>query len=378
MKLAELLAELGRRNLTLACQGDELVVRGPKQALDAALRAELTRNKAQLLQALRHGDAVGGIPAGTTVLAPAMVPLVALSQPELDAIAAAVPGGAPNVQDIYPLAPLQQGIFFHYLLARAGDPYLMAQVLAFPDEAGVERYLAALRTVLARHDILRTALAWDGLAEPVQIVLREAALPVERHAFDPAAGDVARQLCDRYDPRHYRLDLTQAPLLRVALARDAAHGRWLLLTLQHHLIGDRTTFAGIQAEIAACLAGAAATLPRALPYREFVAQARAAAQGGEGEAFFREMLAGVAEPTAPFGLIDVRGEGSTVRQDSLLLGDALGARLRAHARRLGVSVASLFHLAWALVLGRASGRDDVVFGTVLLGGVDRMDDGRML
>ncbi len=87
----------------------------------------------------------------------------------------------------------------------------------------------------------------------------------------------------------------------------------------------------------------------------------------EHEAFFRKMLGDVDEPTAPFGLLEVRGDGSDIEEAPLPLDYHLARRLRAHARRLGVSAASLCHLAWARVLGKVSGREDVVFGTVLFG-----------
>ncbi|NWE37181.1 condensation domain-containing protein, partial [Pseudomonas gingeri] len=87
------------------------------------------------------------------------------------------------------------------------------------------------------------------------------------------------------------------------------------------------------------------------------------------EAFFRERLADVDEPTLAFGLQARQADRHETEEAHVLLPDALGQRLREQARTLGVSAASLFHLAWAQVLSRVSGRDDVVFGTVLLGGL---------
>ncbi|MGY3610257.1 MULTISPECIES: non-ribosomal peptide synthetase [unclassified Bradyrhizobium] len=98
------------------------------------------------------------------------------------------------------------------------------------------------------------------------------------------------------------------------------------------------------------------------------------------EEFFRTWLADVDEPTLPFGLSEVRGDGSGISEARRTLPQALNARLRSQARRLGVTLASLCHLAWGQVVARSSGREQVVFGTVLFGrmqggaGADRTMD----
>src|SRR6267378_3938737 len=87
----------------------------------------------------------------------------------------------------------------------------------------------------------------------------------------------------------------------------------------------------------------------------------------EHEAFFRELLGDVEEPTAPFGLVDPPADPNGIAQACLELDQNLTGRLRASADRLNISAASLFHVAWAQVLAKVSGGEDVVFGTVLSG-----------
>ena len=180
---------------------------------------------------------------------------------------------------------------------------------------------------------------------------------------------MAEQLQARFDPRQYRIDVRQAPLLRPVVAHDAAQGRWLLLLLLHHLAVDHTTLEVMQRGDPGASAGAGRSGCRApLPFRNFVAQARLGVSREEHEAFFRRMLGDVEEPTAPFGLLDVQGDGSGIEEAACSCWRRRWReRLRACARRLGVSAASLCHLAWAQVLARVSGREDVVFGTVLFG-----------
>jgi len=307
------------------------------------------------------------IPAECTLLTPEMLPLATLTQDEIDRVVGSVPGGVANVQDIYSLAPLQEGILFHHLMGGEGDPYLLATLLSFDTRERLDGYLKAMQSVINRNDILRTAVMWEGLSQPVQVVQHRAPLPIQEIELDPADGDVGEQLYARFDPRRCRLDLRQAPLLRAYIAFDQGQDRWLMMQLLHHLLADHTTMEVMQEEIQAHLLGQAELLPAPLPFRNLVAQARLGVSKEEHEAFFRKMLADVEEPTTPFGLFDVQSDGTGIEEARVALEAALAERVRVRARRLGISAASLCHLAWARVLARVSGREDVVFGTVLFG-----------
>ncbi|MDC9612612.1 amino acid adenylation domain-containing protein [Xenorhabdus khoisanae] len=307
------------------------------------------------------------ITPATTALTPAMLPLTDLTQPEIDHIIRQVPGGLTNIQDIYALSPLQDGILFHHLLADEGDAYLLMTQQAFANRDLLDRYLAAVQWVVDRHDILRTAFLWQGLSVPVQVVWRQASLSVTELTLDPADGPVSEQLAQRFNPHHYRLDLRQAPLLSFIVAREKTDGRWILLGLQHHLIGDHTTLDVMNREVQAYLAGQKDSLPAPVPFRRLIAQARMGVSQEEHTRFFTDMLAEVKEPTLPFGLMEVYRNDFQVTECHQMLISTLNERLRSQAKDLNVSLAALCHVAWAQVLSRTSGQQKVVFGTVLFG-----------
>ncbi|KNA32565.1 peptide synthetase [Burkholderia pseudomallei] len=377
MTANDLLALLNSKGIALSVKGDNLAITGDEKVLeDPGLLALLRANKPALIDLIKDGHGtVGGavrvppnrIPADAERIAPEQLTLVRLDQGEIDALVARVDGGAANVQDIYPLVPMQEGMLFHHLLSQQGDAYLESYLLAFRTRERLDRFLSALQQVIDRHDILRTAFFWEGLPHSVQVVQRRATLPLNVVELDPRDGDVGQQLEARYDPRSLRIDVGRAPLMQVHAAHDAAGGRWLVRLLSHHLAVDHTTLERVIEEARAIEQGRAEDLPRPAPFRNFVAQARLGASEADHEAYFRAKLGDIDEPTAPFGLLSVQGDGREIAEAARTLKPELSGALRGHARRLGVSAASMMHVAWGLVLSRTTGRQDVVFGTVLFG-----------
>ncbi|CBW75576.1 Non-ribosomal peptide synthetase modules [Mycetohabitans rhizoxinica HKI 454] len=370
------LSHIGRHDSFFALGGNSLLA---VQMIDRLRRVGLTLSvralfEASTLSVLAH--ALGqhrevGVPPNritpdTTTLTPALLPLIDLTQADIDRIVEQVPGGVANIQDIYALSPLQDGMLFHHLLAANSDPYLLTTQMAFANRQVLDRYLEAVQQVVNRHDILRTAFVWEGLSVPAQVVWRRASLAVTELELNPDDGPVIEQLLQRLDSSQYRIDLTQAPLLHFIIAQDG-DGRWLLLELLHHLIGDHATQEIMQTEVQAFLEGRGDALPPARPFRNLVAQARLGISESEHKRFFTDMLADVDEPTLPFGLTDVHRDGTHVTESHRMLPQDLSDRLRTQAKQLGVSLASLCHLAWAQVLARATGQQRVVFGTVLFG-----------
>ncbi|WP_122861711.1 non-ribosomal peptide synthetase, partial [Pseudomonas viridiflava] len=367
--LAELWAELlnvarvGRQDHFFELGGHSLlavtlIARMRKLGMSADIRVLFAQPTLAALASAVGTDNALQIPANRIdadcrYITPDLLPLVQLDQEAIDRIVAHVPGGAANVQDIYPVGPLQAGILYHHLAAGDSDPYLLQPRFTFADATRLDAFCGALQQVIERHDILRTALFWEGLQAPVQVVWRKATLSVD-----------AVELQDLDDAP--RMDLTQAPLLHLVHAHDPATGLIAAALRFHHVVMDHVALDVLGQELQSILLGDHAQLAEPVPYRNYIAQVLQGPDDAAHEAFFREQLGDIDEPTLPYGLAFAAQE-DIPREARLVLDDTLCHKVRDQSRLLGVSAASLMHLAWAQVLGHLSGRESVVFGTVLLG-----------
>ena len=283
-------------------------------------------------------------------------------------------GAGRDVEDLYPLSPVQEGILFHSRLATTVGLYFEQMVCRLEGDLDAGAFERAWREVVARHSVLRSSFAWKGLETPLQIVRRQAA-PAWRSAdwrgLD--AEEQHRRLAGlRRRDWEEGFDLAQVSLLRFHLARltDGVHE---FLWSHHHLILDGWSWPLVLGEVftayAALRRGEPPALPPARPFRDYVAWLRGR-DLAPAEAYWRRTLEGFRSPNhlaVDHGARGVAEGEEEPGERRLRLDEAVTSELRTLARRHGLTQSTLVLGAWALLLRLYSGDDDVVFGSVVAG-----------
>ncbi|TMP30778.1 non-ribosomal peptide synthetase [Pseudoalteromonas rubra] len=359
--IMQLLAKLQQHNLS--CSAQQLF-----QAVDLAAMAEVI-SEADDAFAIPENK----IPPQCDAITPDMLTLATLEQSEIDAIAAATSGGMRNIQDIYPLAPLQEGVLFVHTLNPEHDPYVTTASFEFTSAGKLSGFVTQLNWLIQRHDVLRTAIFWRGRQQAMQVVMREARLPVTELTL--REGNIEAQFTEYVASGPHGFDLESAPLIQLVVTPEDELGRVFAMLKFHHLITDHVSLEILMSELEA---DNVLALPAPLPYREFIARSMAQSAELDTEAFFTEQLGDIDTPTLPFDLAQVTGDGNSVVEYHSTLSDTQSQLIRTLCKRHQCSPAALFHLAWAQVLSACCGRDEVVFGTVMSGrmngmaGIERM------
>ncbi|NVI85696.1 condensation domain-containing protein, partial [Janthinobacterium sp. BJB401] len=243
--------------------------------------------------------------------------------------------------------------------------YVLPSLFEVDSRAQFDALIEALRKVIARHDALRTAILSENLSVPVQVVYRQVDLDVEMIELGSGGDSDARSVLASRFKLH--MDLAGAPMLRVCAAQSPQSSKVYVLFHAHHLVEDVTSSIMLGLEVQAYLTGDIEDLAPPVPYRQFVAHALHQASNNDAQAYFSKVLGDVIEPTAPFNLLNVHGDGNQIAEQRRTLDAALADAIRQVAKQRKTSPATLFHAAWALVVGACSARGDVVFGTVLSG-----------
>ncbi|MET9545046.1 amino acid adenylation domain-containing protein [Streptomyces sp. NPDC006627] len=280
---------------------------------------------------------------------------------------------APRIEldaDALPVSPLQEGFFFHAEFdADAQDLYVVQELLDLAGPVDPDRLRQALQLLLDRHPLLRAAFRQLPGGQVVQRLADHVTLPW-RQADLADTGLADTGLDDLLETdRAEGFDLARPPLLRATLIRDGVRHR-LLLTL-HHIVADGWSVSVLLRELTAAYRGE--ELPEPVAPHAYLAWLAARDQDAARDAW-RQALAGLDEPTRLPDLVtsdglaadDATGQARTAHVDTRLP-EGLTAELSSYARTHGLTLSTVVHGAWGLLLGALTGRRDVVFGTTVSG-----------
>jgi pristinamycin I synthase-3/4 len=298
---------------------------------------------------------------GAVGYAPSDFPLAHLDLEELDRALV-----EPGVEDLYPLAPLQEGMLFHELYEPGTGVYVEQMVCSLQGELSHGAFERAWERVVKRHPVLRTAFLWQGLDRPLQAVHASVPVAVERedwrHLSPAEEHDRLEALLRASRTRGF--DLSRPLPVRWTLIQAAGRKMWLLGS-HHHIVLDGWSYAALVSELLASyqaeLDGAEVELPRRRPYRDYIAWLEAR-DPASAEAYWRGALAGWSAPTP------LPADRATAGAGGRGLAEEAGpAGIEEWARRHRLTLSTLVQAAWGLLLARASGGSDGVFGVTVSG-----------
>ncbi|MFD0305958.1 non-ribosomal peptide synthase/polyketide synthase [Streptomyces sp. NPDC127119] len=300
---------------------------------------------------------------------PSDFPLVRIDQTAVDRVV----GDGRTVADLYPLTPMQGGMLFHSLLDPDSRTYVNQVQLVLSGVTDPRALAEAWQRTVDANAMLRTHPVWQETAEPMQAVRRLATVPVAHHDWSgwsaERCGTALARLVD--EDRQAGLDLETAPLMRLTLIRLSPDRVRMLWTF-HHLLLDGWSAAQVFDEVceryAALTSGRRPDVPDRAPFGDYLGWL-ARQDTGRAEAYWREALAGFPVATA---LPRDRRPAEAHRTSSsgsvrVTLDADVSARLRETAQAAGLTVNTVLQGAWALLLSRYGGGDDVVFGTTVSG-----------
>jgi amino acid adenylation domain-containing protein len=280
-----------------------------------------------------------------------------------------------NLEDLYDLSPLQQGILFHTLYTPDRGVYSRQSCFQITGELNQVALQQAWQYVLERHPVLRTAFYWEGLEKTYQVVYRRVPFPWQQHDWrGQSATNQQAQLnaflnSDRVQP----FDLTTPPLMRLSLIQftDTSYE---FIWSYHHVLLDGWSVPLILNEVLTTYHAFSHNQPVALPpvppFKDYILWLHQQ-DPAQAETFWRSRLQGFTAPTPLLGnrLLPSRStdEQATCDRQSLQLSEATTAQLRAFARQHQLTLNTIVQGGWSLLLGRYSNEADVVFGATVSG-----------
>ncbi|MFL6150731.1 MAG: condensation domain-containing protein, partial [Pseudonocardiaceae bacterium] len=300
---------------------------------------------------------------------PTDFPLTHLDQPTLDHLI----GTAHNVEDLYPLTPMQAGMVFHALSQDDQGVYFEQVTFVLDGVTDPQQLAQAWQHVIDRTPILRSRVIWDGVDQPLQLVQRQASVPVTyldwTHLSDRQRTDELTRILDQDQAQG--LDLGTAPLLRLTIATLSDTEVQLVWTF-HHLLLDGWSVFQVLSDVFACHAALTQhqtpELPARRPFRDYL-HWLSDQDHAQAEQHWRHALSGFDTPTPlPYDHQPLQAHhAQSTHSVPLTLPTQHSTRLHHLAQHNGLTLNTIVQGAWALLLSRYSNQKDICFGATVAG-----------
>ncbi|MBS0151276.1 MAG: amino acid adenylation domain-containing protein [Nitrospira sp.] len=279
-----------------------------------------------------------------------------------------------QIEAMYYLSPLQEGLLFHRVAEGEADPYWYQYGYRLQGDLQEDLFVQAWQEAVRRHAILRTAFIWEGVERPLQVVRRDVDMPIHRHDFrglsvsDREKAVEALLMKDRQDG----MDFLVPPLMRLHLVATS-QGEWYLFNSHHHILLDGWSMSLLLQDVLSIYGllrkGGTPRRCESRPYREYIAW-RNRQDERAAEVFWRTHLAGFRTPTT----LALPGSDELETDERLLYAEqetridpSRWKMMQAFAQKQRVTINTLIQGACAVLLNRYSGERDVLFGATVSG-----------
>ena len=279
--------------------------------------------------------------------------------------------GGGNVEAIYPLSTMQQGLLFQTLYSETWE-YFQQVSYTLRGRLDSEALRRAWERVVERHPVLRTLFLWGRGDRPLQVVRRRVSLPWV--TFDwrglPESEQQERLEAFLEADRELGFDLSKAPLMRTALVR-LGDEKYQFTWSYHHILMDGWSGTAVRNEVfafyRAFCQGRELEIPLPRPYQDYIAWLQQQNMQ-TAEDFWREQLRGFHAPTpVRLGATPTAESRRDYDQWGTQLPPEATAAMQSFVRQYRLTSNTLLKGMWALLLSHYSGERDVVFGSVVSG-----------
>ncbi|MFW9261379.1 amino acid adenylation domain-containing protein [Nostoc sp. CALU 546] len=279
-----------------------------------------------------------------------------------------------NIEDIYELSPMQQGMLFHKLAAPSSVVYFEQNCFTLQTQLNISAFQKAWQRVVDRHPILRTSFYWENLDKPYQVVHQQVDLPWEFQDWQNLSlQEQQKQLKAFLKADSDRgFDLSQAPLIRLTLIQ-VADDTYKFVFSFHHILMEGWSISWLWNEFyqlyQAFCQGKDLYLERPRLYREYITWLQQQ-DLQKAEAYWRQKLKGFTVPT-PIAVSKTSASFSSQKEaydrQQIQISASFTTALKSFARKHQLTLNILLKGAWALLLSRYSGESDIVFGATSSG-----------